>query len=69
MISVSSYASLEALPRGLGCEVSSIMLREENGCWELDTDEIKKSIKKNTKMIVINFPHNPTGKKKKKKKL
>lgn len=29
--------------------------------WELDFDELEKLITPNTKLIVVNFPHNPTG--------
>ncbi|NRB11590.1 MAG: aminotransferase class I/II-fold pyridoxal phosphate-dependent enzyme [Rickettsiaceae bacterium] len=36
------------------------MLREENS-WRIDLAEITKAIKTNTKCIIINFPHNPTG--------
>ena len=29
------------------------------GC--IDADQIKKAMKPNTKCVIINFPHNPTG--------
>ena len=29
--------------------------------WELDLDELRELISKTTKLIVVNFPHNPTG--------
>lgn len=54
------YQSLLEVPRSNGAEVTDISLREDNN-WRIDLDEIKKAIKPNTKCIVINFPHNPTG--------
>lgn len=54
------YQSLIEIPRLKGADVSEIMLREENE-WRLDLEEIEKEIRLNTRGIVINFPHNPTG--------
>jgi aspartate/methionine/tyrosine aminotransferase len=54
------YQSLIEIPRSKGAEVASVLLREEND-WRIDLSEIKKAIKPNTKCIIINFPHNPTG--------
>eukprot|EP01091_Cochliopodium_minus_P008443 TRINITY_DN1918_c0_g1_i1.p1 TRINITY_DN1918_c0_g1~~TRINITY_DN1918_c0_g1_i1.p1 ORF type:complete len:283 (+),score=56.77 TRINITY_DN1918_c0_g1_i1:403-1251(+) len=61
VISVASYASLENLPKALGAELTSINLEPKDKEWSLDLDLIKKNIKKNTKLIVLNFPNNPTG--------
>ncbi len=54
------YQSLAEVARGIGCDVSSWMAREENN-WALDLDELPKLLRPNTKLIVINTPHNPTG--------
>lgn len=54
------YQSLMEIPRLKGCEVTGINLIEENQ-WRVDIDVIKQAIKPNTKWVVINFPHNPTG--------
>ena len=35
-------------------------LREEDG-WRLDPEEIRAALKPNTRLIVLNEPHNPTG--------
>ncbi|HZJ23155.1 MAG TPA: aminotransferase class I/II-fold pyridoxal phosphate-dependent enzyme, partial [Anaerolineales bacterium] len=43
-----------------GCDVSPWLAREEND-WALDLDELQHLTKSNTKAIVINTPHNPTG--------
>ena len=54
------YQSLLEIPKLKGVEVTAVALLESNQ-WRIDLEEIKKAIKKNTKCIVINFPHNPTG--------
>ncbi|MCH9625926.1 MAG: Capreomycidine synthase [Chlamydiales bacterium] len=53
------YQSLESLPSTI-CSTTKVQLRYQNG-WALDVNEIAKAIQSNTKMFVINFPHNPTG--------
>jgi aspartate/methionine/tyrosine aminotransferase len=54
------YQSLIEIPKLNGAQITGIPLLVENK-WRIDLDEIKKAIKQNTKCIVINFPHNPTG--------
>jgi aspartate/methionine/tyrosine aminotransferase len=54
------YQSLADVARSVGCDVSPWMAREENG-WALDMDEIRRLMRPNTKGIIINTPHNPTG--------
>jgi|WetSurMetagenome_2_1015567.scaffolds.fasta_scaffold00794_3 aspartate/methionine/tyrosine aminotransferase len=55
------YQSLAEIPESIGCEVTRWPLAAEGRRWKLDTDFLLKSVRKNTKLIVINFPHNPTG--------
>ncbi len=54
------YQSLLELPKAKGCSITSIELQESNN-WQLDLNAIKAAIKPNTKWLVMNFPHNPTG--------
>ncbi len=54
-----AYQSLESVPASL-CEVTSIALSPHND-WELDLSLIEEAIQLNTKLLLINFPHNPTG--------
>ncbi len=54
------YQSLKEIPKIKGCEVDGIPLREENQ-WRICLEDIKKAIKPNTKCLVMNFPHNPSG--------
>ncbi|HUE99547.1 MAG TPA: aminotransferase class I/II-fold pyridoxal phosphate-dependent enzyme [Anaerolineales bacterium] len=54
------YQSLADVARAAGCDVSPWRAREENG-WSLDLDELRHLMRTNTKAIIINTPHNPTG--------
>lgn len=54
------YQSLAEVARSIGCEVSQWRAREENQ-WALDVDELRALLKSNTRVIVVNTPHNPTG--------
>ena len=54
------YQSLYEIANSLGCEVSKWQPEFSDG-WKFELDKLKTQIKKNTKLIVINFPHNPTG--------
>jgi len=54
------YQSLTEVAKGIGCDVSPWLAREINN-WALDLDELKKLLRSNTRVIVVNIPHNPTG--------
>ncbi|MBA3721947.1 MAG: aminotransferase class I/II-fold pyridoxal phosphate-dependent enzyme [Parachlamydiaceae bacterium] len=54
------YQSLETLPKQFGAEVTSIPLDANKG-WKLDLEKLEAAIKPTTKLIILNFPHNPTG--------
>ena len=54
------YQSLFEFAHSLGCQVTRWEAREEDG-WALDVEELRRSIRVNTKAIVLNTPHNPTG--------
>lgn len=53
------YQSLTEIVKSLKCDLSYWKPDPTN--WRFDTADLEKAIKKNTKLIVINFPHNPTG--------
>ena len=54
-----NYQSHETLP-GIICSATGVPLNPDDN-WSLDIDQIKAAIQPNTKLITINFPHNPTG--------
>src|SRR3990172_5746347 len=55
-----SYQSLSQVAKGIGCQVSPWIAREENG-WALDLNELRHLMRSSTKAVIINTPHNPTG--------
>lgn len=54
------YQSLYEIAESLGCEVTYWKPEEENN-WRFNPEFLRINIKSNTKLVVINFPHNPTG--------
>jgi len=54
-----NYQSHEALPSAF-CQASGVPLDPDDG-WSLDIDRVAAAIRPNTKLVTINFPHNPTG--------
>jgi len=54
------YPPFSALPESLGIETRYYAVRKENE-FRVDLDEIKRLADRNTKLILVNTPHNPTG--------
>jgi aspartate/methionine/tyrosine aminotransferase len=55
-----NYQSAETIPASI-CDVTGVPLDADND-WDLDIDLLRQAVRRNTKVISINFPHNPTGK-------
>ena len=60
LVVIPNYQSAETIPLGL-CQVTGVPLDPDND-WALDLDFVKDHIRPNTKLVSVNFPHNPTGK-------
>jgi aspartate/methionine/tyrosine aminotransferase len=54
-----SYQSLHEVARSLGASVTFIPLDPRD--WTFDVDAVAAAMRPNTRVIVINSPHNPTG--------
>ena len=54
------YQSLYEVARSIGCQVSRWEPKEEQG-WNFPLAELSQLIQDNTRLVVVNFPHNPTG--------
>ena len=54
------YQSQSEVARGIGATITEWHARDEHA-WALDLDELRRLIQPNTKAIVVNLPHNPTG--------
>lgn len=56
-----AYQSLHEVARHVGAEVSYWELHEEEGGWRPRMDELRALIRPETRCIIVNTPHNPTG--------
>lgn len=54
------YQSLYEIAEALGCNISKWQPDYKNG-WQFDIEKLKALIRPETKLVVINFSHNPTG--------
>ncbi len=55
-----NYQAAETVPLAI-CEVTGVAMDPDDH-WSLDIDKVAAAIRPNTRVISINFPHNPTGK-------
>ncbi len=61
------YNSLLNIAEHIGCRVVDWPLLESAdpssglGKWQLDLDRLKQIVTSRTKLVILNFPHNPTG--------
>lgn len=55
-----AYQSLHEVARSIGCEVSMWEPDEDRG-WSFDLARLEALLRPDTRLLVINFPHNPTG--------
>lgn len=56
-----AYQSLYAVAQSIGCAATPWYLEAKAGYWVLDIDQLERMVTQRTKLLVINFPHNPTG--------
>ncbi|WP_372366503.1 aminotransferase class I/II-fold pyridoxal phosphate-dependent enzyme [Candidatus Uabimicrobium sp. HlEnr_7] len=54
------YQSLYEIAQSIGCDISFWQPQEEQG-WKFCINDLRKKLQTNTKLVVANFPHNPTG--------
>jgi aspartate/methionine/tyrosine aminotransferase len=60
ILTVPGYQSMESLALATGAEVTGLELLPENG-WVLDLDRLKNALRPDTRLVAVNFPHNPSG--------
>jgi len=56
-----AYQSLYEIPRSLGCKVIPWKVEPGENSWRVDIQQLSDSLSDRTRLIVVNFPHNPTG--------
>ncbi|MDQ5833436.1 MAG: aminotransferase class I/II-fold pyridoxal phosphate-dependent enzyme, partial [Actinomycetota bacterium] len=55
-----AYQSLFEVAGAAGAELTLLELEHDSG-WGLDLDALEAQVRSETRAIVVNFPHNPTG--------
>lgn len=60
ILPLPGFTTFSALPQSLGVETRFYRVSRENG-FRIDPEEIKSLADENTKIILVNSPHNPTG--------
>jgi aspartate/methionine/tyrosine aminotransferase len=55
-----AYQSLYEVARARGVHVDLLPLDASNG-WALDLQKLQRMLRPTTRLLVVNFPHNPTG--------
>lgn len=61
IVTFPGYQSLYEIAHAIGCEVTRWPLTPGPDGWQLDLDFLAANIRSQTRLLVINFPHNPTG--------
>ncbi len=66
IVTSPAYQSLYQVAEAIGAEVSRLELhptRSADGklSWQADVGELRRLVRPNTRLIQVNFPHNPTG--------
>src|SRR5690349_19645979 len=54
-----AYQSLYEIARSIGAAVTLVPL--DSRTWEFDPDAVLAALRPNTRLVVTNFPHSPTG--------
>src|SRR5215218_1448273 len=55
-----AYQQLHSVAKAIGCDVAPWTLRDDGG-FLFELDDLRSLVTPETRMIVINTPHNPTG--------
>ncbi|MEJ8822461.1 pyridoxal phosphate-dependent aminotransferase [Variovorax humicola] len=55
------WPNLTAQPAILGATVRCVSLVPRSGEWTLDLDALRKAVTRDTKLLIVNAPNNPTG--------
>lgn len=55
------YQSLYQIAKDIGCTLKLWEPRESDGTWTYSMADVENLVSKNTQLVIVNFPHNPTG--------
>ncbi len=55
------YQSLYQVAESIGCKLNFWKPEYQHNDWYYNPEQLKAMVNKKTKLIIVNFPHNPTG--------
>jgi len=61
VVQTPCYQSLFELAKYQGCDVRTWPMIETDDGWRMDLDHLSSLVTEDTRLLVVNFPHNPTG--------
>lgn len=61
VVQTPCYQSLFELAKFQGCDVHPWPLIETDDGWRMDLDHLSDLVTEDTRLLIVNFPHNPTG--------
>ena len=61
VVQTPCYQSLFELAAYRGCDVRTWPMVETEECWQMDLELLAKLVTEDTRLLIINVPHNPTG--------
>jgi len=56
-----AYQQLYSVAKAIGCDVTPWNVSQRAGSFAFDVDELERLVRQDTRLIVINTPHNPSG--------
>jgi aspartate/methionine/tyrosine aminotransferase len=56
-----AYQSLYEIAQANGCSVTEWSIEPDGDQWRLPLDRLEAAITPQTRLLIVNFPHNPTG--------
>lgn len=56
-----AYQSLYEVARSIGCKMVPWQLQSNPAGWQIDLNLLEDLLSDNTRLLILNFPHNPTG--------
>ena len=60
VVMTPAYQSLHEVARSIGCTVENWSPVPDSQ-WQFDVEQLEAKIRPETRLLVVNFPHNPTG--------
>lgn len=60
IVTYPGYQSLYAVAESIGCKIKKWQPKSDDS-WHFNIEDLETMITSKTKLVIINFPHNPTG--------